>query len=155
MCVLHPCCVFTDVFFVLYIFCFSTCLCVCNSKVHCGSALGPGASGLYYCTPLVCVPAVSGALAVWRQNTTQNTTRVRSSLNARGAEKEHTRQLKGGGRDPGVRRLGAGLGCLPVHSRCVTRSSSFWWWLRPHSTEIIQIYPWIYHINFMATCRVL
>ena len=37
------------------------------SKVHCGSALGPGASGLpYYCAPLVCVPNVQGGLAVWR-----------------------------------------------------------------------------------------
>jgi len=37
------------------------------SKVHCGSAFEPGTSGLpYYCTPPVCVPAVIGALAVWR-----------------------------------------------------------------------------------------
>jgi len=37
--------------------------------VHCGSAFEPGASGLpYYCTPPVCVLAVSGALAVWWQN---------------------------------------------------------------------------------------
>jgi len=39
------------------------------SKVHCGSAFEPGASGLpYYCTPPVCVPDVIGALAVWWQN---------------------------------------------------------------------------------------
>jgi len=39
------------------------------SKVHCGSAFEPGASGLpYYCTPPVCVPAVIGGLAVWRHN---------------------------------------------------------------------------------------
>ena len=38
--------------------------------MNCGSAFEPGASGLpYYCTPPVCVPAVIGALAVWRQNT--------------------------------------------------------------------------------------
>ena len=38
-------------------------------KVHCGSALGPGASGLpYYCTPPVTVPGVLGGLAVWRHN---------------------------------------------------------------------------------------
>jgi len=37
--------------------------------VDCGSAFEPGASGLpYYCTPPVCVPAVIGALAVWRPN---------------------------------------------------------------------------------------
>jgi len=45
-------------------------------KVHCGSALEPGASGLpHYYTPLVCVLNVIGALrrvsalSVWRQNT--------------------------------------------------------------------------------------
>jgi len=43
------------------------------SKVHCGSAFEPGASGLrYYCTPPVCVPDVLGALAVWRQNIKKN-----------------------------------------------------------------------------------
>ena len=38
--------------------------------VHdCGSAFEPGASGLpYYFTPLVCVSAVLGALAVWRHD---------------------------------------------------------------------------------------
>ena len=40
------------------------------SKVHCGSAFEPGASGLpYYCTPPITVPAVNGARAVWWQNT--------------------------------------------------------------------------------------
>jgi len=39
------------------------------SKVHCGSAFEPGASGLpYYCTPPVCVPDVIVALPVCRQN---------------------------------------------------------------------------------------
>ena len=38
-------------------------------KIQCGSALGPGASGLpYYFTPPVTVPDVIGALAVWRHN---------------------------------------------------------------------------------------
>ena len=38
-----------------------------RSEVHCGSAFEPGGSSLpYYCTPPVCVPAVLGALAVWR-----------------------------------------------------------------------------------------
>jgi len=38
-----------------------------RSEVHCGSAFEPGGSGLpYYCTPPVCVPAVLGALGVWR-----------------------------------------------------------------------------------------
>ena len=54
------------------------------SKVHCGSAFEPGASGLpYYCTPPVCVPAEIGALAVWRQNIekiTQEELRGRQSL---------------------------------------------------------------------------
>ena len=35
------------------------------SKVHCGSAFEPGASGLlYYCTPHVCVSDIIGGLAV-------------------------------------------------------------------------------------------
>ena len=43
-----------------------------ESKVHCGSALGPGASGLpCYCTPPATVPAVLGGLAVWRHNNNQ------------------------------------------------------------------------------------
>ena len=47
-----------------------------ESKVHCGSALGPGACRLtYYFTPPVCVPAVLGGLAVWRQ-TTKNTKQI-------------------------------------------------------------------------------
>jgi len=29
VCVVHPCCVFTDVCFVLFLFCLSTCMCVC------------------------------------------------------------------------------------------------------------------------------
>ena len=38
-----------------------------RSVVHCGSVFEPGGSGLpYYCTPPVCVPAVLGALGVWR-----------------------------------------------------------------------------------------
>ena len=38
-----------------------------KSEVHCRSVFEPGCSGLpYYCTPPVCVPAVLGALAVWR-----------------------------------------------------------------------------------------
>ena len=43
------------------------------SKVYCGSAFEPGASGLpYYCTPPVCVPDEIGALALWRLQTKQN-----------------------------------------------------------------------------------
>jgi len=50
-----------------------------RSEVHCGSAFEPGGSGLpYYCTPPVCVPAVLGALAVWRLSTnkTKNFQRI-------------------------------------------------------------------------------
>ena len=37
------------------------------SQVHCGSAFGPGTSGLpYYCAPLVCVLTGLGGFAVWR-----------------------------------------------------------------------------------------
>jgi len=43
---------------------------VIYSMVHFRSAFESGASGLpYYCTQPVCIPAVLGALAVWRQNT--------------------------------------------------------------------------------------
>ena len=61
---------FMDLCFVLFLFCLSTCACICfMSKVHCGSAFEPGASGLpYYCTPPVCVPDVIGGLAVWLHN---------------------------------------------------------------------------------------
>ena len=56
--------------FVLFLFCVFTCVCYAfKFKVHCGSAFEPGASGLpYHCTPPVCVPALLGALAVWRHN---------------------------------------------------------------------------------------
>ena len=51
---------------VLFYFSF-ICLHVCayafKSKVHCGLP--------YYCTPPVCIPAVIGGLAVWRQTTTK------------------------------------------------------------------------------------
>jgi len=74
--------VFLDVCFVLFksLFYLTTCVCVClKYKVHCGSALGPGASVLpYYCTTLVCVPALLGALAVWRHKNHKKT--VRGSL---------------------------------------------------------------------------
>ena len=45
---------------VLICFCFLTHMCICaTSKVHCESALGPGASGIsYYCAPRVCVPDI-------------------------------------------------------------------------------------------------
>jgi len=44
-----------------------------RSEDHCGSAFDPGVSGLpYYCAPPVCVPAVLGALAVWRLSTKIN-----------------------------------------------------------------------------------
>ena len=40
-----------------------------KSRVHCESALVPGTSGLpYYCSPLVCIPAVLGGLAVWEKS---------------------------------------------------------------------------------------
>jgi len=68
--VLHPCAVFLDVYCVLCLFHLTTYV---YSIVHCGSAFEPGASGLpHYCTPPVCVPAVLGAVAVWRQNTKKN-----------------------------------------------------------------------------------
>jgi len=38
-------------------------------------------------------------------------------LKALSAAKEHTNEERGGGRDPGIRRLGAGRGQLPVRSK--------------------------------------
>jgi len=38
-------------------------------------------------------------------------------LKALSAAKEHTNEERGGGRDPGVRRLGAGRGQLPARSK--------------------------------------
>ena len=38
-------------------------------------------------------------------------------LKALSAAKEHTNEEQGGGRDPGIRRLDAGRGQLPVHSK--------------------------------------
>jgi len=47
-------------------------------KFYCGSALGPGASGLpYYCTPPVCIPDVIRGVAVWRHNNKKKLARFR------------------------------------------------------------------------------
>jgi len=52
--------------------CLHVCAYALESNVHCGSALGPGASGLpYYCTPPVTVHTVLGGLAVWWNNKKQ------------------------------------------------------------------------------------
>ena len=52
--------------------------CAFKSKVHCGSDLGPGTSGLpYYCAPLVFVCVVLAGLAVWRHNKPQTQKPVR------------------------------------------------------------------------------
>jgi len=66
---IHVACVWICVLF------YSSFVCPCvyaydfKFKVHCGSALEPGASKLpYYCAPRVCVPAVLGGLAVCRHN---------------------------------------------------------------------------------------
>ena len=45
-----------------------------------------------------------------RPHSNKQNVRARSSLNAPGAEKEHTTQVKGGGSDAGAHQLGAGLG---------------------------------------------
>jgi len=72
VCVLGACSLFLDVCFVLILLYFDrdyTYMCLPKSIVHCGSAFGPGASGLpYYYTPHVTAPHVIGARAVWRQN---------------------------------------------------------------------------------------
>ena len=66
----YPYCVFMDACFVLFLLCLSTCGCV-GFQVQSPLRECPrlGASGLrYYCTPLVCVPAVLGGLAAWQHN---------------------------------------------------------------------------------------
>jgi len=71
VCVLfiYVACLRMCVLFYFYFVCLHVCPYTFKSKVHCGSALGPGASGLpCYDTPFVCVPAVIGALVVWQQN---------------------------------------------------------------------------------------
>jgi len=75
---IHVACLWMCVLLYFSFVCPHVCAFAFKSKVYCGSALGPGASGLpYYCTPLVCVPAVIGVLAVWRQNTQK---RISNSL---------------------------------------------------------------------------
>jgi len=68
ICVVHPCCVCMDVFFVLFFCCLPMCVCVylqaqgalreCRSirPVFCAIPL--------YCAPLACDPDVIGVLAV-------------------------------------------------------------------------------------------
>jgi len=72
-------CVTVNVLFYFSLVCLHVCVYAFKSKVHCGSAFEPGASGLpCYCTPLVCVPDVNGGLAVWRHNNkTQTKTQIR------------------------------------------------------------------------------
>ena len=49
----HVACLRMCVLFYFYFVCLHVCAFAFKSKVHCGSALGPGASGLpYYCIPL-------------------------------------------------------------------------------------------------------
>jgi len=66
----HPCRVFMDVCFVLFLFCLSPCVCVCDQVQ--GPLRKCPHSGRFRacCTPLVCNPDsdVIGGLAVWRQN---------------------------------------------------------------------------------------
>jgi len=58
-------------FFYFYVVCLHVCAYAFKCKVHGGSALGLGNSGLpYYCTPPVTVPDVIGGLAVWLHNNT-------------------------------------------------------------------------------------
>jgi len=55
------------------------------SKVHCGSAVRScqALPGPDYSTPLVCVPAVIGLLAVWRHNKPKTNKHLRTSSNPR------------------------------------------------------------------------
>jgi len=89
-------------------------------KVHCGSALGPGASGLpYYCAPLVCIPAVLGVLAVW-QHINPNTKNQKLQWQSKHWE-TGTRPTKGAAEGAGNRVKTRGLalpsGNLPACGR--------------------------------------
>ena len=57
---------------VLFLVCLYICVCVrlqVQGPLRECRSIRPGASGLsYYCTPLVCIPAVFGLLAVWRHS---------------------------------------------------------------------------------------
>ena len=66
---IHVACSWMCVWFYFSFVCLHVCAYAFKFKVHCGSAVDPGASGLpYYCKLSVCVPAVIGGLAVWRHN---------------------------------------------------------------------------------------
>jgi len=69
----HVACLWMCVLFCLSFVWLHVCAYVSKFKVHYGSAFEPGASGLpYYCTPLVCIPAVPSAIAVWQHNQKKN-----------------------------------------------------------------------------------
>ena len=69
MSLIHVACLRMCVLFYLYVVCQHVRAYAFKLKVHCGSALGPGASGLpYYFTPPVTVPDVIGGLVVWQHN---------------------------------------------------------------------------------------
>ena len=77
MCVLYVACLWMCVLFCFFFVCLHVCAYAFKSKVRCGSALGPGVSGLpYYCTPPLFVPAVLGGLAVWRHTNKQKKERM-------------------------------------------------------------------------------
>jgi len=64
---IHVQCLWMCVLFYFSFECLHVCAYAFKFMVHCGSTFEPGASGLaYYCTPPLCVPALIGALAVWR-----------------------------------------------------------------------------------------
>jgi len=66
---IHVACLWMCVLFYFSLVCLHVCAYAFKFNFHCGSAFEPGASGLpYYCTPPVYVPAVIGALPVWRHN---------------------------------------------------------------------------------------
>ena len=66
---IHVACWWICVLFYVSCVCLHVCAYAVKSKVHCGSAFEPGASGLpYYFTPPLFFPDVIGGLAVWRHN---------------------------------------------------------------------------------------
>ena len=69
MCACRACCMFTDVYFVLFLFCLYICACIFlqiqGPLRDCRSIRSGYCRSLHYCAPLVCVPAVIGVLAAW------------------------------------------------------------------------------------------
>jgi len=87
------------------------------------SKAGEGLAGLrwqFRCTQLQFLGSARAASSVVVVPTSTDPMGILKSsqeFKAPGAVKEHTNEVRGGGRDPGVRRPGAGLGRPTAHSK--------------------------------------